>query len=73
MIWQDIDGAPRDGEVILVCRNNDVSWEWRIVFWSTKWDKEYPWKEYCHDFDNAYPEDRFDYWAELTEPYRIKD
>ena len=66
MNWQDMKTAPRDGTTILVARNNDCFWEYYAVWWVK--DEHYPWQS----SDNAFVEDRFDYWAVVTEPYTIE-
>ena len=63
--WQEMATAPRDGTQILVCRNNDVFWEYDVVRWSGR-DPDYPW---ATDY-NAYPEGRLDYWRPLEPPYK---
>jgi hypothetical protein len=61
-MWKEMDSAPRDGTPILVARNNDVSWEFYVVWWTR--DPVYPWSAEW----NAYPEERLDYWRPLPEP-----
>lgn len=70
MNWQDMETAPRDGTEILVCRNNDLGWEYDVVFYVNTKDKIYPW--FSMASDDAYPEGRLDYWTALEPPYKIK-
>lgn len=63
--------APKTGELLLVCRNNDVFWEYDLVYWQ-KYDPKYPWISLTVSEQSAYPEGRLDYFTQLTEPYEIK-
>ena len=62
MIWHSMETAPRDGTEILARYHNDVSWEYRVVWWGPITPNDpYPWRcEY-----NSYPEGRCTEWTEL--------
>lgn len=66
MNWKSADSAPKDGTFILVAHNNGIAWEYYIVWWHS-WDISYPWQSY----DNVFPENYFEYWQYIQEPYEI--
>jgi len=63
--------APKDGHDILVCRDNDLNWEYDIVWWGPDHEDDmYPWKVTSIDSD-GYPEGRLDYWMPVPDgPYK---
>ena len=65
--WQSMETAPRNGVPILGIYNNDLSWEYRLVYWSNE-DRNYPWQSVYGEDDCAWPEGRVDYWMPLQEP-----
>lgn len=68
--WRDMETAPKDGTEILVCRDNDLGWEYDIVYWRDT-GSVYPWKIIGNFQDGGYPEGRLDYWMELPDgPYK---
>lgn len=63
--WKPIATAPKDGEHILICRDNDVFWEYEIVRWAGD-DFDYPWER--PDASNAFADGRFTLWMPLPPP-----
>lgn len=62
MIFNEMEGAPRDGTPILAYWFNGCGWECAVVWWGG--GVTYPW---CAGF-NDYPEDKFDYWMSIQYP-----
>jgi hypothetical protein len=70
MQWFPMDTAPRDGTPVLAARNNDLFWEYTVVWWHDTGTTGgfYPWQAN----NTAYPEERLDYWTPIKEPYMIE-
>lgn len=65
-----MEDAPKDGSNILVARNNDLFWEYDVVYYDDSFGDQYPWRRTAN-INDGYPVGRLDFWQPLEPPYPI--